>query len=160
MKDGARKRRAGLTGLLALSLCAANSSGLWAAPPDQAARLTVHVDQDGPKISPLLYGVFFEEINRAGEGGLWAEMIQNRSFEDDRDEPVAWKISGPATVRLDRTRSLHHKNPTSLCLEFSGAEASVAQDGFSRDKDHPAGMAFRKGEALRFSLYQPGPGSR
>jgi alpha-L-arabinofuranosidase len=144
----------GLIGVLAVSPWSASE----AAPPDQAkvAHMTVHADQEGPKISPLLYGIFFEEINRAGEGGLWAEMIQNRSFEDDRNQPVAWKFSGPVTVRLDRTRSLHRKNPTSLCLEFSGGEASAAQDGFSRDKDHPAGMAFRKGEALRFSLYQRG----
>ena len=32
----------------------------------------------------MLYGIFFEEINRAGDGGIYAEMIQNRSFEDDR----------------------------------------------------------------------------
>jgi alpha-L-arabinofuranosidase len=153
--------RTGLTGLCALSLWIANSSDLSAAPLDQAAHLTVHADQDGPKISPLLYGIFFEEINRAGEGGLWAEMIQNRSFEDDRKEPVAWKFSGPIKTRLDRQRPLHRQNPTSLCLEFSGSDGIVAQNGFSRDqgKDHgayPGGMAFRKGEALRFSLYQQG----
>jgi len=53
-------------GFLAMSVSAT-------AQPDQTkvAHLTVHVDQEGPKISPLLYGIFFEEINRAGEGGLW-----------------------------------------------------------------------------------------
>ena len=48
--------------------------------------MTVHVDQPGVKISPTLYGIFFEEINRAGDGGLYAEMLQNRSFEDDRGD--------------------------------------------------------------------------
>jgi alpha-L-arabinofuranosidase len=142
-------------GLLAILF--AQPSG--AAPSDQAkiAHLTVHAGQDGPKISPLLYGIFFEEINRAGEGGLWAEMIQNRSFEDDHNEPLAWKFSGPVKARLDRQRPLYPQNPTSLRLEFSGSDAGVAQDGFSRDKDrYPGGMAFRKGEALRFSLYQRG----
>ena len=33
--------------------------------------MTVHVDRPGVKISPTLYGIFFEEINRAGEGGLY-----------------------------------------------------------------------------------------
>jgi alpha-L-arabinofuranosidase len=150
-----------LIGLPAISLWIANPSR--AALPDHAgvAHLTVHVDQDGPRISPLLYGVFFEEINRAGEGGLWAEMIQNRSFEDDRKELVGWKSTGPVKARLDRTRPLHPQNPTSLCLDFSGSDASIAQNGFGRDKgkDHdayPGGMAFRQGEALRFSLYQRG----
>ena len=50
----------------------------------QAATITVRVDRPGAKISPMLYGIFFEEINRAGEGGLYAEMIQNGSLEDDR----------------------------------------------------------------------------
>ena len=110
----------GSLGLLAILF--ARTSG--AASPDQAkvAHLTVHAEQDGPKISPLLYGVFFEEINRAGEGGLWAEMIQNRSFEDDRKEPAAWKFSGPVKASLDRQRPLHRQNPTSLYLEFSGSD--------------------------------------
>jgi alpha-L-arabinofuranosidase len=144
--------RVGLVGLLAISVSAT-------AQPDHAkvARLTVHADQEGPKISPLLYGIFFEEINRAGEGGLWAEMIQNRSFEDDRQEPASWKVSSAVKASLDRNHPLDSRNPTSLCLEFSHPDASVAQDGFSRDKDHyPGGMAFRKGEALHFSLYQRG----
>ena len=38
------------------------------------------------QISPLLYGIFFEDINYAGDGGLYAELIANRSFEYyDRD---------------------------------------------------------------------------
>ena len=36
----------------------------------------------GDKIPPSLYGVFFEEITHAGDGGLYAEMVQNRGFED------------------------------------------------------------------------------
>jgi alpha-L-arabinofuranosidase len=160
MKKGALAHvslRVGLIGALALALAIARSS--QAANPDQdgLAHLTVHADQDGPKISPLLYGIFFEEINRAGEGGLWAEMIQNLSFEDERKEPAAWKFSGPVSAKLDRQRPLHPQNPTSLYLDIYGPNASLAQDGFSRDQDHyPGGMAFRQGEALRFSLYQRG----
>lgn len=46
------------------------------------ATIDVHVDQPGATIPPSLYGIFFEEINHAGDGGLYAEMIQNRSFEE------------------------------------------------------------------------------
>ena len=42
--------------------------------------MTIHVDQPGISVSPLLYGIFFEEINRAGDGGLYAEMVQNRAL--------------------------------------------------------------------------------
>ncbi len=48
----------------------------------QTATLTIDPNQKGVDISPTLYGLFYEEINHAGEGGLYAELIQNRSFEE------------------------------------------------------------------------------
>jgi hypothetical protein len=42
--------------------------------------MTLDATQRGPKISPYQYGLFFEEINHAGDGGLYAELIRNRSF--------------------------------------------------------------------------------
>lgn len=47
----------------------------------QTATLDIDATQKGIDISPSLYGLFYEEINHAGEGGLYAELIQNRSFE-------------------------------------------------------------------------------
>jgi alpha-L-arabinofuranosidase len=44
--------------------------------------LTVDFARKGAHVSPSMYGVFFEEISHAGDGGLYAEMIQNRGFED------------------------------------------------------------------------------
>src|SRR5215211_3087259 len=76
-----------------------------------SATITIHADQPGQAVSPLLYGIFFEEINRAGDGGLYAEMVQNRSFED-ADEPVAWEIDGSAMI--DRDRPLNETNTQSL----------------------------------------------
>ena len=49
----------------------------------QTAVLSIDASQEGVTISPTLYGLFYEEINHAGEGGLYAELIQNRSFEDE-----------------------------------------------------------------------------
>ena len=116
-----------------------------AAASDQA-RITVRVDQPGPAISPLLYGIFFEEINRAGDGGIYAEMVQNRSFED-ADFPVAWTLlersGAEAGIALDRTRALNPQNPTSLRLEVRkpGGRAGLANDGFKgvpqRPRDRP-----------------------
>ena len=48
------------------------------------ARIEVRVDSPGSRVSPTLHGIFFEEISHAGEGGLYAEMIQNRGFEELR----------------------------------------------------------------------------
>ena len=48
------------------------------------AQVTIDIDaqQRGPKVSPMLYGIFYEDINHAADGGIYAELIRNRSFED------------------------------------------------------------------------------
>ncbi len=50
-----------------------------------SAQVVINVDayNQGPAISPTLYGIFYEDINHAADGGLYAELIRNRSFEDD-----------------------------------------------------------------------------
>mgnify|MGYP001248597341 CR=1 FL=1 len=132
------------------------------------ARLTVEVDKPGPAVSPLLYGIFFEEINRAGDGGIYAEMVQNRSFED-ADFPVAWTVTG-GTAALDRIRPLNAKNPTSLRLEIpaGGKRVAVASDGFrgfpQRPRNRPqewlprfeqstGGIAVAQGKTYDLTLY-------
>ncbi len=48
------------------------------------ATITIDAGQPGPRISPLLYGIFLEEINHGVDGGLYAELVRNRAFEDSR----------------------------------------------------------------------------
>ncbi len=45
-------------------------------------KIVINLQERGAEISPSMYGVFFEEINHAGDGGLYAELVQNRSFEE------------------------------------------------------------------------------
>ena len=47
-----------------------------------AQTLTIDLNKRGADVSPTMYGIFFEEINHAGDGGLYAEMLQNRGFEE------------------------------------------------------------------------------
>ena len=49
-----------------------------------SAQITVNVNttQKGHEVSPDLYGIFYEDINHAADGGLYAELVKNRSFED------------------------------------------------------------------------------
>ena len=53
------------------------------------------------------YGIFYEEINHAGDGGLYAELVRNRSFEEDMDSPLAWSTVGQATISLSRDNMLN-----------------------------------------------------
>jgi alpha-L-arabinofuranosidase len=114
---------------LGMSLCA------MATLNAVSGTITIDASKPGLNISPLLYGIFFEEINRAGDGGIYAEMVQNRSFEDAAI-PLAWtpvKDGGAElTMALDQSQPLHANNQTSLRLEIakSGKRAGVANFGF------------------------------
>ena len=135
---------------------------LVAAPVLTAEPLTlkVHVDRPGIKISPMLYGIFFEEINRAGDGGIYGEMIQNRSFEDDRGDrdikptkTPGWTLvksaGAEATMALDASQPICPQNPNSLRLEIAKTAAGrvgVANEGFK-------GIAVQKGAEYLFSVY-------
>ena len=55
---------------------------LFAAAVQAQVTIDVDVQQRGPKVSPMLYGIFYEDINHAADGGIYAELIRNRSFED------------------------------------------------------------------------------
>ena len=59
-------------------------AGFAALAASAQAQVTIDIDaqQRGPKVSPMLYGIFYEDINHAADGGLYAELIRNRSFED------------------------------------------------------------------------------
>ena len=50
------------------------------------AHFHVHAGEAGKRISPRLFGVFYEDLNHAGEGGLYAEMVRNRAF--NHPEPL------------------------------------------------------------------------
>src|ERR1700693_6484618 len=58
------------------------------------ATLTVAVDKPGHAISPWLYGIFFEDINCSADGGLYAEMVRNRNFEES-NTPNHWEALSP-----------------------------------------------------------------
>ena len=87
-----------------------------------------------------LFGIFFEDINHAADGGLYAEMVQNRSFEFDRiDNPqyhalYAWeKVEEGAQVQLqiETAQPYHADSPHYLVMETKGnGRAGIANLGF------------------------------
>ncbi|HYG33811.1 MAG TPA: alpha-L-arabinofuranosidase C-terminal domain-containing protein [Clostridia bacterium] len=124
---------------------------LLAAP----AALTVDADKPGHAVSPVLYGLFFEDINCSADGGLYAELVRNRNFQDS-DKPDHWSpvSSGMAEVilRVDSAQPASPKNPRSLKVEVqrTGSErAGVANNGFW-------GMGITKGERYDLSLLARG----
>jgi hypothetical protein len=57
-----------------------------------ALKLKIDANHPGINISHDLYGIFFEDINHAADGGLYAELIRNRSFEDNTTTPEYWAL--------------------------------------------------------------------
>src|SRR4051794_4308737 len=63
----------------------------------EKATVTVDANAIGAAVSKELHGVFFEEISHAGEGGIYAELIQNRGFED-ANIPTGMRLEGNQIV--------------------------------------------------------------
>lgn len=97
-------------------------------------RLTVRLDRPGVKVSPLFYGLMTEEINHSYDGGLYAELIQNRALKDDARGPAHWSLlpgAGEATLALDTSQPVPGTALTnSLRLDVTRAGAGVANDGY------------------------------
>ena len=115
--------------------------------------LKADVSKELHPISDLLFGAFFEDINFAGDGGLYAEMVANRSFEFTAlaagDGLFGYSAVGGAQLSLkkDAALGLNENNPTFLTVTNPGdGLAGVANRGFME------GMAV-KAEQYRFSVY-------
>src|ERR1700754_2640646 len=62
--------------------------------PSNQATIAIDAGRLGASVSPTLHGIFFEEISHGGEGGLYAELIQNRGFEESRLPPATTLTDG------------------------------------------------------------------
>lgn len=123
---------------------------------------TITVDASKTKkISDLLLGMFFEDINYAADGGLYAELIQNRGFEyalsdkEGRDKDwnsyKAWSVSGDQTVfTIDSVSPIHPNNKHYAVLQVNQIGAGLANEGFD-------GIAVKAGEKYNFSVFARTP---
>lgn len=68
--------------------------GLTTAAMAQSAKITVDAAHQGHPIPPTLWGIFFEDINLSADGGIYPELVRNRSFED-AETPEFWTFSSP-----------------------------------------------------------------
>lgn len=113
----------------------------------RAATVEVQVDQPGHRVAPTLWGIFFEDINLSADGGVYPELVRNRSFEDG-DHPEYWKLSGgngaKGEMHYDSSRPLNPMNRHSLRVSAEGA--------FVLENEGYFGMNIVKGEAYTFRL--------
>lgn len=113
------------------------------------------------KISDMLMGVFFEDINYAADGGLYAELVQNRDFEyapgdkEGRDKTwnsyKAWKLTGDnATFKIDTISPIHPNNPHYAVLKTDRVGVGLTNEGYD-------GIALKEGDKYNFSIFARAP---
>ena len=128
-----------------LVVCAAISSQLT---PLHAAEAVVNVNakKPGAVIQPTQWGIFFEDINFAADGGLYGELLKNRSFEFTPDHLMGWHSFGKVEVRNDGP---FDKNPHYVRLTTPGHRdlwTGLQNEGFF-------GIGLEKGAEYRFSVW-------
>ena len=107
--------------------------------------LDVNTKKIGAPVQPTMYGIFFEDINYAADGGLYAEMVKNRSFEFPQ-RLMGWRAFGKFEVRDDGP---FERNPHYVRLSYSGHNdktSGLENEGFF-------GIAVKEGASYRFSLW-------
>jgi alpha-L-arabinofuranosidase len=126
-------------------------------PADAVEAVNWSIDAGAPGIavSPTMHGIFFEDINYAADGGLYAELIENRSFEHGV-AMYAWREeardkSGGKMI-VSGEGPIHPNNPHFLRLELptDGAPYGISNLGYG-------GIALSQGEEYKFSIHARTP---
>lgn len=127
-------------GLLAVLALAAGS-----ALQAQTNELVIQAGKPGAEIQPTMYGLFFEDINYAADGGLYAELVKNRSFELPQHF-MGWKTFGKVSLKDDGP---FERNPHYVRLAYAGhphKQTGLDNEGFF-------GIGIKKGAEYRFSVW-------
>jgi len=127
---------------------------------------SAQVTKGGKKISTDLLGLFFEDINYAADGGLYAELVQNRSFEYNPTEQGSWnpysfwQYFSPGfsygRISVETNFPIHSNNPHYMVLDIEHVgheEKYVGDTGVGIKNSGFDGMVIRQGEKYNFSMF-------
>lgn len=109
--------------------------------------LVIQTKKVGAEIQPTMYGLFFEDINYAADGGLYAELVKNRSFEFPGNHFQGWKTT--PNVQMMSEGGPFERNPHYVRLNGSGhghKRTVIENEGYF-------GIGVKKGEKYRFSVW-------
>lgn len=115
-------------------------------------KATVTLDKNGAKpISDNFIGIFFEDINYGADGGLYAELIQNRDFEyseQDRHEwnPTSYWDSSNLDLSISTSDPIHVNNSHYAICKTNAKPGVLSNNGFD-------GIVLKKGNKYHFSLF-------
>ena len=86
--------------------------------------------QRGPVIGPLHYGIFYEEINHAGDGGIYAELIRNGSMEENNSNPTYWQTIGNATISISSQNLVNGAQKQAMHLNLTKENDGTRNSGY------------------------------
>ena len=115
----------------------------------QSHMMEVNTKKLGAPVQPTMYGLFFEDINYAADGGLYGELVKNRSFEFP-DHLMGWEAFGDFEIEDDGP---FERCPHYLRLRYPGhneRRSGISNNGFF-------GIGLHKGEDYRFSVWARAP---
>jgi len=118
------------------------------------------IPEDHKAISDMLIGVFFEDINYAADGGLYAELVQNRGFEytpadtknrnQDWNSSYAWSFTGQeGGFTIDTVAPVHPNQKHYAVLTIDKIGDALQNEGFD-------GIALKAGDKYDFSVFAKG----
>ena len=108
--------------------------------------LTFSTAKRGPVIGDLHYGIFYEEINHAGDGGIYAELVRNGSMEENGNNPDHWWTVGSASFSIATDGLLNSAQTRAMRLSVNASNGGTRNIGYW-------GMKFVKGETYKASLW-------
>ncbi len=135
-----------ISGYMSVLLVAALFAGLASAQ----STITVSVGQPGAAIAKTMWGIFFEDINFGADGGIYAELVKNRSFEfDDPMMGWNWLLSADSDGMAAVVVKQPYEETNPRCLRMSASKGQpfgIRNEGFR-------GMGIKKGQSYWFSVY-------
>jgi alpha-L-arabinofuranosidase len=136
-------------GVLIVSALVGFANGIYA---QAVEKLTIRVDKASATIQPTMWGVFFEDINFAADGGIYAEMVKNRSFEFAQPM-MGWedKVIGDSGGSILIVNRGGGSNARYAEVSVSNGKGSyvLTNEGFR-------GMGFEQGHQYNFSMMAHG----
>ncbi len=127
----------------------------WRFAGTDTISLTLELLPADPKpISDRLFGIFFEDINYAADGGLYAELVQNRDFEyssadrHDWHALKAWSLndSTKGSLTVSDRSPIHPNNPHYARIDVNKKGLALSNEGFD-------GIVVKKGALYEFSAW-------
>src|SRR3954453_21733289 len=163
MRHSAGRARVSALAVVVAGALAGLPAHAGAQTPNRTATITADASAAGKKMSPDLYGIFYEDINHAADGGLYAELVQNRSFEfspvdnGSYNATTAWALDNrggaAATMAGATANPLNAKNLNFLRVSATAAGSGDGAGIALRNSGFNTGIVVEAGKRYDYSFW-------